>query len=113
MLFVKSVPRSIEFYNKLGFEVLNTFTPSERTEPSWACLESGGARLMVSTASHPVSASPQALILYVYCEDVAAFHTELQNQGLEVGKIEYPFYNPRGEFRVVDPDGFDVTITHS
>ena len=94
MIFVKSVPRSIEFYNKLGFQVNNTFTPPEQTEPSWASLYSGGARLMVSAASHPVEASQQAFILYIYCEDVAALHAKLQGDGLEVGEITYPFYNP-------------------
>ncbi len=113
MIFVKSVPRSIEFYEKLGFEVGNTFTPSGRTEPSWASLHSGGARFMVSTASDPADASQQAFILYLYCEDVASFHQELQTKGIGVGEIAYPFYNPRGEFRVADPDGFGVIITHT
>jgi len=113
MIFVKSVPRSIEFYNKLGFEVRNTFTPADATEPSWACLESGAARLMVTTASHPVDASQQAVIFYVYCDDVASFHTALQREGLDVGEIDYPFYNPRGQFRIADPDGYEVTITHT
>jgi hypothetical protein len=43
MMFVKSVPRSIQFYGKLGFEVGNSFTPPGQTEPTWAWLESGGA----------------------------------------------------------------------
>jgi hypothetical protein len=47
--------RSIEFYARLGFEVMNTFKPRERLE----------------------------------------------------------FYNPRGEFRVSDPDGYVVMIAHS
>ena len=77
MIFVKSVPRSIEFYQKLGFEARNTFTPEGQPEPTWASLESGGAEVMVSKASHPVDASQQSVILYVYCEDVAAFHANL------------------------------------
>ena len=37
---VVSVPVSIEFYEKLGFELGNTFTPDGASEPSWAWLES-------------------------------------------------------------------------
>ena len=36
MFHVESVPRSIEFYGKLGFVVGNTFTPPDQKEPIWA-----------------------------------------------------------------------------
>ena len=88
MVFVKSVPRSIECYGKFGFEVGNTFTPPEQTEPTWAWLESGGARLMVTLASHPVDAAQQAVIFCVYCEDVPAFRMALQSDGTSKGGLE-------------------------
>lgn len=113
MVHVKSVPHSIEFYKKLGFEVGNTFTPSDQKEPSWAWLKSGEAHLMVTRAGEPVDASAQAVIFYIYCEVVPTFREELQKNGVQVGKIEYPFYAPRGEFRVKDPDGYDLMITHT
>ncbi|MDQ5859205.1 MAG: hypothetical protein M3542_13140, partial [Acidobacteriota bacterium] len=43
---VASVPESIAFYRKLGFEVANAFTPPESKEPAWAWLERGAAHLM-------------------------------------------------------------------
>ncbi|HEY3177125.1 MAG TPA: VOC family protein [Candidatus Polarisedimenticolia bacterium] len=113
MIHVKSVPRSIEFYGKLGFSVGNTFTPPGQVEPSWAWLVSGGARLMLARAGELVGPSPQALLFYLYCEDVAAYRSRLRNQGVEVGEIEYPFYSPRGEFRVTDPDGFALIVSHT
>jgi len=113
MVFVASVPRSIEFYGRLGFEVDNSFTPPGQAEPSWAWLRSGGAHLMVARASEPVIASAQAVILYVYCEDVPSFRANLMRKGVEVGEIGYPFYAPRGEFRVVDPDGYALMVTHT
>jgi hypothetical protein len=113
IIFVKSVPRSIEFYGKWGFEVGNTFTPQGRREPSWAWLKSGGADFMVSLASHPVDASQQAVIFYVYCDDVVTFREALIKQGIEAGEVEYPFYSPRGEFRISDPDGFDINVSHT
>jgi catechol 2,3-dioxygenase-like lactoylglutathione lyase family enzyme len=113
MLFVQSVPRSVEFYGKLGFEVGNTFTPPEESEPVWAWLKSGGAHVMFARATHPIVADQQGLIMYVYCDDVASFHAALGAAGVEVGEINYPFYSPRGEFRVKDPDGYDIEISHT
>ncbi len=113
MAHVKSVPRSIEFYEKLGFTVRNTFVPDGRSEPSWAWLQVGGAHLMVTRADEPVEASQQAILFYLYCADVAALRAALQKQGLVVGEIQYPFYAPRGEFRVADPDGFVLMVTHT
>ncbi len=113
MPHVKSVPRSIEFYERLGFTVRNTFVPDGRSEASWAWLQAGGAHLMVTRADEPVEASQQAVLFYLYCEDVPAYRAALQAQGVEVGEIQYPFYAPRGEFRVTDPDGFVLMVTHT
>ena len=113
MAYVGSVPRAIEFYRKLGFAVRNTFTPPGQYEFSWAWLESGAANLMVSRASEPVVASQQAVLFYLYADDVQAFHAKLELQGVAVGEIEDPFYSPRGEFRVTDPDGYVLIVSHT
>jgi catechol 2,3-dioxygenase-like lactoylglutathione lyase family enzyme len=113
MAHVKSVPRSIEFYQKLGFTVRNTFVPEGRSEYSWAWLQAGGAHLMVTRADEPVDASRQAVLFYIYCGDVPAFRDALEKEGVTVGEIQYPFYAPRGEFRVTDPDGFVLMVTHT
>ena len=113
MAFVKSVPRSIEFYQKLGFVIGNTHTPEGAAEPSWAWLRSGGAQLMLAQASEPVDPRAQAILFYVYCDDVPAFRTRLLESGIEASTITHPFYAPRGEFRVADPDGYALMITHT
>jgi hypothetical protein len=113
MAHVKSVPRSVEFYEKLGFAVRNTFVPDGRSEPSWAWIQAGGAHLMLTRADEPIDAEQQAVLFYLYCGDVPAFRSVLQERGIEVGEIEYPFYAPRGEFRVADPDGFVLLVTHT
>jgi catechol 2,3-dioxygenase-like lactoylglutathione lyase family enzyme len=113
MAFVRSVPDSIAFYRRLGFETENTFTPAGQDEPAWAYLASGRAQLMVSRATEPVVASQQAVLFYAYCDDVAAFRERLAAEGIEAGAIQYPFYAPRGEFRIQDPDGYAVMITHT
>ncbi len=110
---MKSVPDSVAFYGKLGFEVRNTFQPAGESEPVWAWLESDRARLMVGRADGPFDPDQQAVLFYIYCDDVAGTRTELERAGIAVGEISYPFYCPRGEFRVQDPDGYVLMVAHT
>ena len=113
-LHVREVAASIEFYGKLGFEVGNTFTPDGAGAPAWAWLRSGDdAHLMVARATAPVIAEEQAVMFYLYVDDVDAKHAELREAGVGPWDITYAFYAPRGEFRVVDPDGYSLFITHT
>jgi Glyoxalase/Bleomycin resistance protein/Dioxygenase superfamily len=112
MAFVAQIGASLAFYEKLGFTVGGSFTPPGEAGPIWVSLTSGGARLMLSRATHPVVADEQAVLFYVYCEDVAGMHAQLAADGIEPGPIAKPFYNPKGEFRLVDPDGYVVMVAH-
>ncbi|HEV7487830.1 MAG TPA: VOC family protein [Thermoanaerobaculia bacterium] len=78
-----------------------------------AWLQSGIAQLMLAKAGEPVVSSQQAVLFYLYVEDVAAKHEELRAGGVPAGDINYPFFAPRGEFRVTDPDGYVLMITHT
>jgi predicted enzyme related to lactoylglutathione lyase len=110
---VHSVAVSIAFYEKLGFSVENTFVPPGASEPSWAWLHSGHASLMLGKAGEPVVASQQAVLFYLYVDDVAAKHAELRDAGIPGSEIQYPFYAARGEFRIEDPDGYTLMVTHT
>jgi len=112
MVHVADMSASIAFYEKLGFGLDGGLAPSEGAVPTWASLRSGSAALMLASADEPVIAEQQAVLFYVYCEDVAAMHARLAEAGLSVGAISNPFYNPDGEFRLVDPDGYVVMVTH-
>ena len=112
MLHVLSVSRSIAFYAKLGFRVLNSVTPPDAADASWAYLINGEAHLMVTQAEEPVVPSQQGVLLYVYGPRVEDLHLAAQQAGIEVGPIERPFYSPLGEFRVEDPDGYVLIIAH-
>lgn len=113
LISVADVERSIAFYNHLGFEVGDTFAPEGATKPSWAWLESGDAQLMLGTASEPAVAKQQAVLFYVYTDDVAAARESLVDAGLNPGAITTPFYAARGEFQLIDPDGYVVIVTHT
>ena len=113
MLSVADVERSISFYRHLGFELGNTFARPEATKPSWAWLKCGDAQLMVAAASEPVAAAQQAVLFYVYTDNVEAARASLVEAGLSPGEITTPFYAPRGEFELKDPDGYVVMVTHT
>ena len=107
---VADVERSIAFYKYLGFKVGNTFEPEGKL--AWAWLHNESANLMLARADAPVDPAIQGVLFYVYVADVAAAHAELSSKGILVGPIRSPFYAPRGEFRVADPDGYVVMVTH-
>jgi predicted enzyme related to lactoylglutathione lyase len=112
MAHVADVAAAAAFYEHLGFETEGSFTPPGEEQPSWISMKSGNARLMLTLASEPVVPSQQAVLFYVYCADVAAMHRQLGEAGLGPGPIACRFYNPNGEFRLVDPDGYVVMVTH-
>jgi hypothetical protein len=68
---------------------------------------------MVAKVSEPVVPSQQTVLFYVYCDDLPPMRERLIAEGIEAGPIAYPFYAPRGEFRIQDPDGYVLMITHT
>lgn len=112
MLYVSDVRQSVGFYERLGFTVQKTVA-DERGELNWAWVQNGKANLMIARSSRPMNPGAQDFLLYVYAPDVAAYRAELESKGLKVGPMNYPFYSPRGEFRIDDPDGFSIFVSHA
>ncbi|HEX9941432.1 MAG TPA: VOC family protein [Thermoanaerobaculia bacterium] len=112
MAEVQSVARSIEFYARLGFEVGNTFTPDDATSPTWAWLRHGDVDLMIAAAEQARGAE-HSVLFYLYCEDVAEAKRALEASGVSCGPVNYPFYAPKGELEVKDPDGYTLMVTHT
>jgi len=113
LAYVRDVRTSADFYGKLGFDVGNSHADPGSGEIVWAALERGNASLMLGKASGPVDAGQQAILFYIYYDDIDATHAALGAQGLAVGKMSYPFYCPKGEFRLEDPDGYVLMLTHT
>ncbi len=113
-LHVFDVPASVAFYQTLGFTVGNTFAhPAGDGGITWAWLENGRAQLMLAKASGRVDAEQQAVMFWVYYDDVAATRTALLAAGIPCGEIATPFWAPRGEFRITDPDGYGIMVSHT
>lgn len=107
---VASVERSIGFYADLGFAAANTVVPQGQSAPVWAWLECGQANLMVGVADGPVEPSRQAILFYLYFDDIVQVRDALLARGHSPGEIRYPFYMPGGEFRMEDPDGYVLML---
>ena len=112
-LHVFDVQVSVGFYEKLGFQVLNSFTHPSATKPTWAFMQSRGACIMLAKSSGKIDPEQQAAMVYLYCVDVPAKREELVQLGLNPGSIHTPFYAPRGEFRLADPDGYCLMVMHA
>lgn len=123
---VADVERSLAFYVLMGFTRRTAHAaPSGRTV--WADAVSGDARLMLAQSSGPIPADQQAVLFYMYCNDVAALRTRLLKHGVHDGgpydgkantspvrtmvfNLAFPFYMPAGELRVHDPDGYVILV---
>ena len=113
MAHVSDVARSIAFYERLGFVAENTHKRPDSEEIIWAWLRSLRAQLMLAKADAPVSRAAQGVLFYVYVPDVDGYRDQLIAAGVDASEVTRPFYAPRGEFRVTDPDGYVLMVTHT
>lgn len=108
---VANVERSIKFYADLGFEVKNTVVPNGRSAPIWAWLESETANLMVGLADIPVDASQQAVLFYLYFENIKQTRDVLLARGYSPSAINYPFHLPARRPRWLRADAGAAQLT--
>lgn len=99
MLPVRHMPTSVEFYAKLGFAV-----EKRNDEWRWAMLVLDECRLMVDESINQPPDAPRTSVIYLYPDDIFAYHRNLRRRGVDVPSISHPFYG-MSEFRIEDPDG--------
>jgi uncharacterized glyoxalase superfamily protein PhnB len=99
MLPVRSMPDSIAFYQKLGFTVEN-----RNDSWGWAMLRQDDCRIMVDQSINPHPHAPRSGVLYLYPDDIVAFHAQVRAAGISIPDLETTFYGLT-EFRLDDPDG--------
>lgn len=99
MLPVRSIGDSIVFYEKLGFTV------EQRNDSwGWAMLVFGDCRIMVDRSINVHPAAPRQSVLYLYLDDIEAYHAQVRGSGLAIPDLDTTFYGMT-EFRLDDPDG--------
>jgi hypothetical protein len=107
MVHVAEIESSIRFYELLGFTTVDT----DRCTPlGWARLHCEGGAVMFLRGEHPVDASAQAFMLYMYTSDLPALRGQLLAGGVSVPAIKYPGYMPSGEIQIADPDGYAIVV---
>lgn len=99
MLPVRDLGAAVAFYGLLGFDVERAVD-----EWGWAMLRSGDCRLMLDRSIHPHGTAAKTGVLYLYRDDVAAFHATLRARGIDAPAPSPTFYGML-EFRLDDPDG--------
>ena len=106
---VADIARTQAFYALLGFAVMDELK-GEDGRPFWTHIKAGTGSLMFALASESVDPDQQAVLFYLYCEDVAALRNRLLEANVEVSEITFPPYMQEGEIRVEDPDGYTLLI---
>lgn len=104
---VESMPIGVAFYEKLGFVV-----EDRNDEWGWAMLRCGDCQLMLDQSINLHPGIPRISVLYLYPENVQAFHRNAQANGLAVPELDATFYDMT-EFRIEDPDGNRLWIGHA
>jgi uncharacterized glyoxalase superfamily protein PhnB len=99
MLPVSSMPASVGFYQKLGFSI-----EQRNDDWRWAMLCFDECRLMVDESINVHPGAPRHSVIYLYPDDVVAYHELLRRNGVAVPELEVSFYGMT-EFRIDDPDG--------
>lgn len=99
MLPVASMPASVEFYQKLGFRI-----EQRRDEWGWAMLAFDDCRLMVDQSINARSDGPRQSVIYLYPDDIVAYHAHVRRNGVAIPDLDVTFYGMT-EFRISDPDG--------
>jgi len=99
MLPVRSMPASVEFYQKLGFSV-----EKRNDNWNWAMLAFGECRLMVDQSINHHPGVPRESVLYLYPDNIVEYHRQVRKSGLDIPDLDETFYGMT-EFRLDDPDG--------
>lgn len=112
MLHVRSVERSIAFYELLGFKLID-IEGSDRL--GWARMHcEDGSAIMLLLAEEPenIDSEKQAIMLVLYTEDLPTLRSQLLAANVPTGKIDNPPWMPSGSMMLRDPDGYRVHVNH-
>lgn len=109
MLHVAEIEKSIQFYELLGFDTVDT----DGCKPlGWARLHCEGGAVMFLRAEEPVETFTHSVMLYMYTPDLADLREHLLASGMQVPPIKHPEYMPSGEITLADPDGNIIVVSH-
>ncbi|MFK7959149.1 MAG: VOC family protein [Phycisphaerales bacterium] len=123
---VADVDASLAFYALLGFTVVSAMK-DDAGKTFWVMARSDAAEIMLAQASGPIEAEQQAVLFYMYSQDLQSLRQSLLAGGIRdagpysgaaragdttrmVHTIARPSHMPGGEMRLIDPDGYVVLV---
>ncbi len=114
MLHSSDMRRSIAFYEKLGFELIDD---DGRDPPGCVRMHCQGGALMFLGPEEPGEApAPRhfhdRFILIMYTPDLKQLREQLIAAGVQCREINYPPYAAAGNMCLKDPDGYSIEIVH-
>ena len=107
LLWVKDMAQAIRFYQRVGFEVTDSWKPDK--EIQWCRVEFHGAALMlqkianIDTVRQQIS-EDNGIHLYFIADDVDALYLQMRANGIDVSEPKIEFYGMKQVF-LKDPDG--------
>jgi catechol 2,3-dioxygenase-like lactoylglutathione lyase family enzyme len=111
LLHVTDVERSIRFYQRIGFHLVDS--EGDAGGLGWARMHTeDGSAIMFLCADEDVDARAQGIMLVLYTPDLPALREQLLEAGENPPAIEYPPWMPSGSLMLRDPDGYGVNIHH-
>lgn len=114
-LAVSNMPKARAFYaDKLGLQVASD---NRQDDDRWwvsLSLPEGGAAIVLTTARENMN--PGTMKLYFATSDVAAAHSELSANGVEVSGVKDDLFGPGSGvkwFSLKDPDGNQILLVQA
>src|SRR3546814_13403308 len=114
---VRSMPASVEFYEKLGFEI-----EVRRDDWGWARLRCGDCRVMLDQSINLHAGIPTIAALSLYVDDVVDLHRRARHNGLSLPdptatiyhmtefRNQYPGHHPPCVVRPREPPHIANTV---
>ena len=72
-----------------------------------------GPNLMLTRSDRVIEPAVPKILFYLYATNLVVLREELVRAGQSPGPIRYPDYLPKGELRLLDPDGYCLMIAQS
>jgi catechol 2,3-dioxygenase-like lactoylglutathione lyase family enzyme len=118
MIAVSDIERALKFYELLGFAVGNRVPRQGPIEWAWLYAPNApdwrrGPNLMLSRSEREIDRAARGVLLYLYATDLVTLRDELVSAGRDPGPIQHPDYLPKGEFAILDPDGYRLMVAQS
>ncbi|MXW53982.1 MAG: VOC family protein [Gammaproteobacteria bacterium] len=119
LLWVDDIAKSVDFYERLGFSVSETWTPEGKL--MWCSMKLDQAEIMLQQSTNEESESfhsrtRQEIELYFICDDVDSLHISFESNGLKASTPRTAFYPMKQTF-LKDPDGrticFETLVSRS